>query len=139
MKLTNVDIFLDSNICIYLFDKDVKKSAISFALLDKSPVISTQVIAESTNVFIRKLKFSKQTAFDSAMFIMNKAIVKVINTNTLCDAFAISTKNKFSFFDSLIIASAFENNCKVIYSEDLQHNQKITFGKKHLTVINPFI
>ena len=77
MKPTNGNVFLDSNICIYLFDKDSKKSSIAFSLLAQSPVISTQVIAEDTNVLIKKLKFPKQIAFDSAMFIMNKAMLRI--------------------------------------------------------------
>ncbi len=135
----NADIFLDSNICIYLFANDAKKAEIAYTLMDRSPMISTQVIVEATNVFIKKLKFPKQTAFDSAMFIMNRAKVNVITPNTLNNAFALSLKNSFSFFDALILASALESNCTILYSEDLQHNQKITFLKKHITIINPFI
>ncbi|MEI8204383.1 MAG: PIN domain-containing protein [Bacteroidota bacterium] len=140
MKQTSANIFLDSNVCIYLFAKDAKKAEIAFTLMDKSPIISTQVIAEATNVFIKKLKFSKQTAFSSSMFIMNQAaIVNVITPITIQNAFAISLKNDFSFFDSLIIASALDSNCDILYSEDLQHQQKISFEKKHITIINPFI
>ncbi len=139
MKQTNGNIFLDSNICIYLFAEDERKAEIAFNLMDKSPAISTQVIADATNVFIKKHKFTKQTALDSVMFIMNKARVRVITPKTICDAFAISIKNNFSFYDSLIVAAAFENNCSILYSEDMQHKQKITFEKKHITVINPFI
>jgi predicted nucleic acid-binding protein len=29
------------------------------------------------------------------------------------------------YYDSLIIATALENACSVLYSEDMQHNQKI--------------
>ncbi len=42
---------------------------------------------------------------------------------------------QFSFYDSLIIAAALEANCTILYSEDLQHNQKIN----DLTVTNPFL
>jgi len=45
-------------------------------------------------------------------------------------------KYQYSFWDSLMLASALENGCSVIYSEDMQHEQII--GKK-LKIINPFV
>jgi predicted nucleic acid-binding protein len=42
----------------------------------------------------------------------------------------------FSFYDSLIVASALEMKCDVLYSEDLQNGQQIG---KQLTIVNPFI
>jgi predicted nucleic acid-binding protein len=46
----------------------------------------------------------------------------------------IAERSGFSFYDSVIVASALLAECKVLYSEDLQH-QVI---EKRLTVINPF-
>jgi len=42
----------------------------------------------------------------------------------------------FSYFDSLILASALTANCQILYSEDFQHGQVID-GR--LTIINPFL
>jgi predicted nucleic acid-binding protein len=42
---------------------------------------------------------------------------------------------RYSFYDSLIIASALHANCKILYTEDLQHGQKI----KSLKILNPFL
>jgi len=39
------------------------------------------------------------------------------------------------FYNSLIIAVALQANCKNLYSEDLQHNQKIYDS----TIVNPFL
>jgi predicted nucleic acid-binding protein len=47
----------------------------------------------------------------------------------------IAERYRFSFYDSVIIASALLAGCKTLYSEDLQHRQTID---KQLTVINPF-
>ena len=41
---------------------------------------------------------------------------------------------QFSFYDSLILASALQANCKILYSEDLHHQQRI----QTLTIVNPF-
>ncbi len=42
----------------------------------------------------------------------------------------------YSYWDSLIIATALQNDCSILYSEDMQHNQLIE-GK--LRIINPLI
>jgi predicted nucleic acid-binding protein len=42
---------------------------------------------------------------------------------------------QYSFNDSLILASALQADCKILYSEDLSHKQSID----SLTVLNPFI
>lgn len=39
-----------------------------------------------------------------------------------------------SFWDALIVASALHANCKILYSEDLQHGRKY----EGLTIVNPF-
>jgi len=41
----------------------------------------------------------------------------------------------FSFFDALVVATALEAECNILYSEDRQHGQIIE-GK--LVIINPF-
>jgi predicted nucleic acid-binding protein len=47
----------------------------------------------------------------------------------------IAERYRFSFYDSIIVASALIAGCKTLYSEDLQHRQIID---KQLTVIDPF-
>lgn len=41
----------------------------------------------------------------------------------------------FSFYDALIVAAALESGCTRLYTEDLQHDQKID----GLVIENPFI
>ncbi|HNZ27311.1 MAG TPA: PIN domain-containing protein [Spirochaetota bacterium] len=59
-------------------------------------------------------------------------IVK-FNLDTIINAIHISNKYKYSYYDSLIISTALENNCNILYSEDLQHNQLI---ENKLRIIN---
>jgi predicted nucleic acid-binding protein len=51
-------------------------------------------------------------------------------------AMQIMNTYKYSFWDSMMLASALIYNCEVIYSEDMQHNQIIE-GK--LKIVNPFL
>jgi predicted nucleic acid-binding protein len=50
--------------------------------------------------------------------------------------FAIEVKDQtgFSFYDSLIIASAVRTGCKKIYTEDMQDGREVMGAK----IINPF-
>jgi predicted nucleic acid-binding protein len=41
----------------------------------------------------------------------------------------------FQLFDGIIVASALEANCDVLYSEDMQHGQIIEVSMK---IINPY-
>jgi len=50
-------------------------------------------------------------------------------------ALDLKSKNKISWFDSLIVAAALVADCKILYSEDFQDGLVIE-GK--LKVINPF-
>ena len=55
--------------------------------------------------------------------------------DSLAHILNIISKYKFSYWNSLIIASALQNNCTILYSEDMQHNQLI---ENKLRIINPF-
>jgi predicted nucleic acid-binding protein len=50
-------------------------------------------------------------------------------------AVEVTERYKFSFYDSVIVASALRAGCETLYSEDLQHRQVID---RQLTIINPF-
>jgi len=50
-------------------------------------------------------------------------------------ALEIKPRYGYSFYDSLIIAAALTAGCRRVYSEDLQHGQRIG----QLTIVNPFL
>lgn len=60
----------------------------------------------------------------------------MINQSTYDDAFNLRQQQNISFWDSLIVASALENDCSILYTEDLQHNQLI---ENKLKITNPFV
>ena len=59
----------------------------------------------------------------------------VITKSDIRLAMDIKKRYRLSYWDSLIIASALENNCSILYSEDMQHSQVI---EDNLKIINPF-
>ena len=49
-------------------------------------------------------------------------------------ALDLQTRYQFRFYDALIVAAALAAGCTRLYSEDLQHGQRI----EGLTIVNPF-
>jgi predicted nucleic acid-binding protein len=58
-----------------------------------------------------------------------------VDESTIKKALQIKKTTRYSFWDSLVIASSLENNCSVLYSEDMQKGHLID---EKLTIINPF-
>lgn len=136
MKLTAGRYFADSNILLYLLSNVDYKKDIAKEILISTPVISTQVVAENINIAFKKFTIlsAEQISLHKAALINSSELV-LIDDITINIAFDIKIKYKFQWFDSLIIASALKNNCETLYTEDLQHLQKID----SLTIVNPFI
>jgi predicted nucleic acid-binding protein len=127
--------FLDSNILVYLMDKDLVKREIVLAFVSKKYIISTQVVAENVNACMRSLKLSKEKSYNHGIELLEKFNVVLLNPSTFHSAFKISNKYQLSWWDSLIVSSALENNCEILYSEDMQDGLVI---ESKLTIINPF-
>ncbi len=59
----------------------------------------------------------------------------VIAKKDIRKAMTIKARYKYNYWDSLIIASALQNNCSILYTEDLQDGQVI---ENALKIVNPF-
>jgi predicted nucleic acid-binding protein len=59
----------------------------------------------------------------------------LLQKTSIDQALSIAQRYKYSYWDSLILSSALENGCKVLYTEDMQDGQTID-GK--LKIENPF-
>lgn len=134
--------FLDTNVFIYLFDdaspvkKQKSKELIQEGLDEYHAFISYQVVQEFINVSTKK--FENPLSPDDCKLFLNSVMMplwRVFPSEELFNsAIDISGRYQYSFYDSLIIAAAVELNATILYSEDLQHGQKID----ELTIINPF-
>lgn len=133
-------IFFDTNILVYSVDEnDLQKKEIASQLLtdassSKTGIISTQSLQEFYNVAVKKLKLSKQIAKEYVELFSSQLTVRQVTVPLILNAIDISIKNKLSFWDSLILSSANDNGCIIVYSEDL-NNDQIIGGTK---ILNPF-
>jgi len=120
-------IFIDSNIFLYAFsDKDISK---------QNHTISTQVLNEVSNNMIKKLNFSNKEIEKFILSCYMQYNIINFSKEIFIKASQIRDKYNISYYDSLILSSAINSKCNILYSEDMQHGQKI----EDLTVINPFI
>lgn len=127
--------FVDSNVVIYSFSDDDEKRLQALKILAAKPVISAQVLNETTNTLQRKLKFTPQAIRVILTRLIQECYVVSLHAETSLSALAIMERYQFSFYDSLIIAAALAANCTTLYSEDMQHQQLID---NQLLIINPF-
>ena len=128
-------IFIDSNIFLYAFsDKNISKQIISARIVKQNHTISTQVLNEVSNNMLKKLNFSNKEIekFISSCYMQYNIVD--FSKEIFIKASIVRDKYNFSYYDSLILSSAITSKCDILYSEDMQHNQRI----EDLTIINPF-
>ena len=131
--------FLDSNILVYSsLQDDKEKHNIVLNLwrqLEGNFIfISTQVVNE---VYVSLLKhaLTDKDIQNIVLKIIDVCNVSVITIDSIKSAWKLKKQYNLSYWDSLIVASAMENNCDILYSEDMQDRQTL---EDKLKIINPF-
>ena len=128
--------FLDTNVVLYAFREGDSRSWKAEALLAEGGAISVQVLNEFVSVARRKLNKSWEEVGHALrilrVFFSEPAPVTV-KTHDI--AISIAKRYGYSIDDGLILASALETGCNIVYSEDLQDGQVI---ERNLTIRNPF-
>lgn len=134
--MTDEKIFIDSNILVYLLEQDRERRDLVLGFSNKGYLLSTQVISENINTCLKKLKMTKEESFEHGNYLFNSYNLVIITKEIIKRAFKISVRYKYSYWDSMILAAALENDCNTLYSEDMQHNQLID---EKLKIVNPFL
>jgi predicted nucleic acid-binding protein len=126
--------FIDTNILLYLLSADTAKADRAEALVDRGGVISVQVLNEFASVATRKLSITVPEVRDILTTVRTLCDVVPLSVQTHDLALDLAERYHLSIFDALIIAAAVLAKCGTLYSEDMQHGQKI----EGLTIRNPF-
>ena len=134
--------FLDTNIFVYSFDASSPKKAaqarklIRSAIVTRGGIVSYQVVQEFFNVALRR--FAKpMSGVDAEQYLSTtfRPLLSVHSSQALyAEALRLAAKFRLPWYDSLIVASAIEGQCDVLYSVDFQDGQQ--FGG--VTITNPF-
>ena len=138
----SAEFFLDTNVLVYTFDLEHPQKQyratelLETALGSNRGTISYQVVQEFLNVATRKFEtpMTSEMATEYLHLVLEPLCTVFPNTALYERAIDLSERWQYSFYDSLIIASALEADCSTLYSEDLHCGQKI----ESLTILNPF-
>jgi len=130
-------VFIDTNILIYAYSiTELDKRNITFTILESySIVISVQVINEFIWIMNRKFNINYDKLEVLVDRFWEKFEVSLINKFSIEKALKIAQDYKYSYWDSLIIASALENECSILFTEDMQNGQVI---EGRLRIKNPY-
>jgi predicted nucleic acid-binding protein len=132
--------FVDTNVLVYAADETAapgRKTRIARELLRQRGLhLSVQVLNEFTvNARNRsKLNLDERQAqqwLDRWLLFP----ISPLTMDTFLKALLLHARFQVSHWDALILASAREAGCSVVYSEDMNHHQDIDGVK----VINPFL
>src|ERR1700756_2101750 len=134
--------FLDTNIFVYSFDASSPKKAaqarklIRRAIETRGGIVSYQVVQEFFNVALRRFAEPMSVAEgDQYLSTTFRPLLTVHSSYGLYSrALQLASAYSLSWYDSLIVASAIEGRCGVLYSEDFQDGQR--FGG--IRIENPF-
>ncbi|OQY44267.1 MAG: hypothetical protein B6247_30450 [Candidatus Parabeggiatoa sp. nov. 2] len=100
---------------IYAVDVDSPKKKIALQLLLTGPIISIQVVNECSNVLHKKFQLDYTRIAKIMDNYLKKVTVVPITMQTINLAWKMGEKYRYSYYDSLVIASALEHNCTIFY------------------------
>ena len=137
-----VEIFLDTNVLIYSFDSTAPRKRERAAELihpyskERTVGISWQVVQEFMAVALGRFKkaFKEDDLKDYLEIVLLPLCVCWPTPSLYAQALRVHSQFQYSWYDSLIITAAISSGAKTLYSEDLQHGQKLG----ELTILNPF-
>lgn len=128
-------VFTDTNIVVYAYASNPRKSPVAEAIVRPGPVISTQIVNEFLNVARIKMGLDRDTRHKIAQNLLRGCTVVPLDTQVVAKAMAIEAKYQVSYWDALVMAAALVAGCDTLYSEDIQDGQVF---EDRLTVRNPF-
>ena len=127
--------FFDTNILVYAQQTGGKADR-ARALFAGGGKLSVQVLNEFTAVSRRKQRRDWREIAEAVSDVLTMVDPPLALTLDLhAAARALAEDHGLSFYDALIVASAIEAGCDILYSEDMQSGR--TIGG--LTIVNPFI
>lgn len=130
-------VFVDTNVLVYFIsaeeDKKVKAGEVIFS--DHEVYISSQVMSEFISVCFSKSLLALEDLTVLVNNFFESLSFSCVEESTIKKSLRIRKEFNYSYWDSLIIASALENDCSMLYTEDMQDGQIID---DKLTIVNPF-
>ncbi len=129
------DAFFDTNIILYRLSGDAFRADRANELLERGGMVSVQVLNEFAAVATRKLRMSPPEIRDILDTVQSLCRVVPLEIETHDRALDLAERYRFSIYDALIVAAAIGAGCTTLWTEDLNHGQRV----ERVTIRNPFI
>ena len=140
MNFMKDKVLLDTNLWVYLYSQNSQNKSVKVRELVNnnftSIIISTQILGEFYNVMIKKKLKPKDEAKQIILEMVTNFTIVEIDVLKVITALDINSKYGYTYWDSLVLATALQQNCNILYSEDMQANQLI---EQKTIIINPFV
>ena len=130
--------FIDTNIWLYSFiqSQNKEKTEIARTIIKECEIVlSTQIVNEICVNLIKKADFSEGKIQNLIESLYKKYTVFELSQDILLSASKIRHNHSFSFWDSVVAASALDCDADYLISEDMQDGFNL---ENKLTIINPF-
>jgi predicted nucleic acid-binding protein len=131
--------FFDTNILVYADDKAApakQRRALDLVIEHRrarTGVISLQVLQEYFVTVTRKLRVEPSIA-RRKVELLAEFHVAAPDVSDILAAIDLHRLHNLSFWDALVIRSAKQSGCTVLFSEDMQHTRELD----GLQIVNPF-
>lgn len=135
-RMTDTKPFLDTNILLYLLSSDSIKANKAESIIQAGGMISVQVLNEFTNVTRRKLDMPWDEIAEILTLIRSLVDVTPLTTEIHDRGRYIAERYQLSVYDAMIVASALNGDCEILYTEDMHHDMLID---DQLKIHNPFL
>jgi predicted nucleic acid-binding protein len=134
--------FLDTNIFVYALDEtrqaqaDRASSLIRQGLASGQGAVSYQVVQEFCNVMLKLSRTPRALDLEGYIARTFSRLALVPPSLAMMQAaLALHHQHRVAWYDALIVAAAQAADCRILYSEDLQHGREFD----RLRVENPFL
>jgi predicted nucleic acid-binding protein len=130
------DVFFDTTILVYMATRNDPRAIVAEELLREGGTISVQVMNEFASVSSRKMRM-RWGAIEELLSAFQELCGEPIATTAALHSAAVQIAKRYGYhiYDSLMIAAAQDCGCTTLYSEDMQHGQRIGC----VTIRNPFL
>ena len=127
--------FIDTNVVLYLVSADAAKADRAETLLKDGPAASVQLLAELTNVCLRKFRMTWPAITDLRTVIEQACVIHDLTHAIHRRATMIAEADGLSIYDAQVVAAALAHDAPILWSEDLRDGRRF---EGRLTVRNPF-
>jgi predicted nucleic acid-binding protein len=140
MASARTSYFVDTNILVYAVDpaerekRPLVSDLLRTLIRDQSLVLSAQSLNECYRVITDRRRIMAREQARGYIAALAPSCTAPFGFHVTREAWRFQDEAGFSFWDSMLLASASLGGCGVFVSEDMQHGRELG----DLTIMNPF-